>query len=419
MTANVKFLQGTLEAFTNLQQAERIDDRTFYFVDGKDLYLGSRKLSNEDEIANAIEQLEKHGEDIKALADTIKELTGGDLDAGSLKDQLQNLENSLKAFTSEEIGKEKARAEGKESELEGKITSLTTEVEGNKTDVNGKIATINNTVAEHTTKINEHSETIQYLQQNFITVTGELQENIETVDNRIDTLIGKDTSFTTIRALAEDVANEKVNGVIAGAPESFDTLKDIADWIENDQTGAASIIETVGIQGNTIAGILEREETLNRKVGEHTTSIESIEGTLTQHDSSINSLVSEDASLRALINNNYETLESAFTNQITEISGDLGTLINRVGSVEEIANNSASALEEQAVTISNISQKANENEGNINKINSNMTTINEQLNLLKSAAYETKEYFEGLSTAAKTEAIEYIDNLLTWQTITQ
>lgn len=52
----------------------------------------------------------------------------------------------------------------------------------------------------------------------------------------VNTLIGEDTGKSVRAISAEEVAK-----VIAGAPESFDTLKEIADWIQSDTTGAAKM----------------------------------------------------------------------------------------------------------------------------------------------------------------------------------
>lgn len=41
--------------------------------------------------------------------------------------------------------------------------------------------------------------------------------------------------------LIESMVNEEVTKVVAGADASFDTLKEIADWIKNDETGAAKM----------------------------------------------------------------------------------------------------------------------------------------------------------------------------------
>ena len=55
-----------------------------------------------------------------------------------------------------------------------------------------------------------------------------------------ETLVGEDTEKSTREIAAEEVAK-----VVASAPEAYDTLKEIADYIANDITSAATLANTV------------------------------------------------------------------------------------------------------------------------------------------------------------------------------
>lgn len=61
---------------------------------------------------------------------------------------------------------------------------------------------------------------------------------------------GKHNGYSTV---AEEV-NARVAEVINGAPASFDTLKEIADWIANDTTGAAKMANDIKELKNTLTG---------------------------------------------------------------------------------------------------------------------------------------------------------------------
>ena len=52
-----------------------------------------------------------------------------------------------------------------------------------------------------------------------------------------------------IDSMIKSSVDNAIKGVIADAPEAFDTLKEIADWIANDKTGAAAML--LNIQQNT------------------------------------------------------------------------------------------------------------------------------------------------------------------------
>ena len=66
---------------------------------------------------------------------------------------------------------------------------------------------------------------------------------------------------------AKSAAAEAVAGVIAGAPSDFDTLKEVADWIKNDKTGAA------GLQTD-VAGLKTKVSTLEDASHTHTNRAE-------------------------------------------------------------------------------------------------------------------------------------------------
>ena len=56
----------------------------------------------------------------------------------------------------------------------------------------------------------------------------------------VETLVGEDTNKS-----ARDIAAEEVAKVVASADTKFDTLKEIADWILNDTTGAANMANDI------------------------------------------------------------------------------------------------------------------------------------------------------------------------------
>lgn len=62
---------------------------------------------------------------------------------------------------------------------------------------------------------------------------------ISELQGAINTLNG--TGDGSVKKTAEDAAAAAVAGVVASAPEDFDTLKEVADWIKSDTTGAAKM----------------------------------------------------------------------------------------------------------------------------------------------------------------------------------
>ena len=69
------------------------------------------------------------------------------------------------------------------------------------------------------------------------------QSELTALGAKVTTLIGADASKSVRTISAEEVAK-----IVAGAPESYDTLKELADWLAEHETDAASM--NSAIQGN-------------------------------------------------------------------------------------------------------------------------------------------------------------------------
>lgn len=93
-------------------------------------------------------------------------------------------------------------------------------------------------------------------------------ERAKTADEGFETQIGADETAGTIlgrlhalenaeTGMTPAEVNKLINAALAllidGAPETFDTLKEIADWIEKDEQGTAQIIKDVAENKNDLA----------------------------------------------------------------------------------------------------------------------------------------------------------------------
>ena len=76
---------------------------------------------------------------------------------------------------------------------------------------------------------------------------GNLSKALDGVGADLETVIGADTG-KTMREVASDVTNTAITALVNDAPEAFNTLKEIADWITGDHEGsmdAADLITSV------------------------------------------------------------------------------------------------------------------------------------------------------------------------------
>lgn len=91
------------------------------------------------------------------------------------------------------------------------------------------------------------------------------------------------SSYATIEHAenyAKTYADTLVNNLIDGAPETLDTLKEIADWIANDETGTVALTNRVANNETNIS-------TLNTNVSNINNEIDTINNTILELNSSI------------------------------------------------------------------------------------------------------------------------------------
>jgi hypothetical protein len=86
--------------------------------------------------------------------------------------------------------------------------------------------------------------------------------------NAISALVGEDTG-KTIRA----IAGEETAKIVAGADAKYDTLKEIADFIINDETGAAAMSNDIAALKSTVG---DAESGLVKAVADNAAAIAAI-----------------------------------------------------------------------------------------------------------------------------------------------
>lgn len=224
MAIDVKFLKGTTAAYNALTTK---NPNTFYYLDDKDLFLGSVKLSSEAGLAAAIARVAANESDIDDIQAQLAALTTGG--AGSITTQINNAVTALK------------------NELEPKITANTNAIAAiNNADtgilkqakdytdaeiakVNAKIGTIpaDKTIAE---LIAEAKADATYDDT-------AIKASIKANTDAIGVLNGAETAEGSVKKQVADA----VAKIVADAPEAYDTLKEISDWISGHDTDAAGM----------------------------------------------------------------------------------------------------------------------------------------------------------------------------------
>ena len=208
MAYNVKFLKGSSESFKNITP----NTDTFYYIDSKDLYLGNIKLSNAAEINAAVEDIAANAEEISKIKTALGDLTG----------------TKFSALV--------ARMDAAETN----ITNLQTDVQG-----------INTTVTDHGTRLTTVEGVASKAASDLATLTTDFGVVAEDYASKASLKEVKDLAEANQDAI--EVLNGTGDGsvyqavttaiaeVVDNAPEDFDTLKEVAEWIGSDTTGAAQM----------------------------------------------------------------------------------------------------------------------------------------------------------------------------------
>lgn len=110
------------------------------------------------------------------------------------------------------------------------------------------------TIGEHTAAIADHASKIAALEAGTYDDT-ELRGLISGNTAAIETLNGDAETAGSVAHTATAIAAAKVAEIVAGANASYDTLKEIADWILNDTTGAADMANDIAALQAQMAGI--------------------------------------------------------------------------------------------------------------------------------------------------------------------
>lgn len=284
MAYNVKFLQGSKAAYDAITTK---DLNTFYYVDGKDLYLGEIKLSNAEEIAAAIARVAAIEADYLKTADK-----------NALQKEIDDINAELGALTGSESGQSISQmintaVEALDNDLQPQITANANAikaiqddylVEADKTELSNAIAA-EKTRAEAAEKVNadaiaavkedvdyffkdagfDDPETAQVYKdtlkeiQDYInsdaTAAGEMAASIKANADAIDAI-----EADYLKAADKTDLTNAINGKVAQS--DFDTLEGRVDAVEGAVATKAesSVVEGISGKVTTLEGKVDVEK---------------------------------------------------------------------------------------------------------------------------------------------------------------
>ena len=284
--------------------------------------------------------------------------------------------------------------------------------------------------------INETYVTTEVFNENKTKIEGDISDTQNTLTTLID---GDDNK--SIREIATDEATKAVTNVVNGAPEAFDTLQEIAEWIGNGEniSGVTASDMLVSIEKNKtdIANeIAERKESVsniqsdvdnikkdyltsddktelsNAITAETNTRIESIDNlqseidtiksnylkdsdkqeltnsindvvdVVTNHTETILSIQDSVNTLRGDFDTNVESVDNSFktlTDDINSINSNIIEIDNKITGITDDINSINSELDKIDTTLENVNSDITNINSNISDINETIETINDEI----------------------------------------
>lgn len=137
----------------------------------------------------------------------------------------------------------------------------------------------------------------------------ELNQRIAELTSAVGTINNGDTG-RSMRAVAGEVAEkaaqDEVAKIVDNAPAAFDTLKEIADWINSDGSAAAGLVDDVAQNTANIQHASDSIKSANDRID----ALESILGSASDSDSVIDRLGDIEAKHAADVTNIYNAINN-------------------------------------------------------------------------------------------------------------
>ena len=318
MAYNVKFLKGTASSYANLGTK---DVNTFYYIDGKDLYLGTHKLTNGADLDAAVADIGQNAQDIANIKAALGDLTGtkfNDLAArvGANETAITNLQTDLGAL---------------DEAVENHGTRLTA-VE--------KVASDNaDAIADLTADFGVVAE--DYASKDALKAVSDVAEA-----NKAALVVLNGTGEGSVNKQVADA----IAGVVANAPEDFDTLKEVADWIGSDTTGAAQMQVDIANLKTSVEGLGDRLDTAEDEIDTLQSEMDTVEKLAADNKAAHEKNAADIATANTAIEKNAADIVKANEAVATEKSrAELAEsgLAGRIASLEEMTTGGTGSIAQQ------------------------------------------------------------------------
>ena len=229
---------------------------------------GSVKKTVDDAVKVLLDgQVTTNKNDIVTLTTQVNTIDGNITDINTEIVALKQKDTELATNISNEVAAREALAELVSENiidienLEKKDTELASLIQAN-TDKFENYATTTEMSEAIAAAINDISADIENNSEAIAEETARAKAAESANKALIDKLIGEDSDKS-----AREIAKEEVAAIVDSAPEAFDTLKEVADWIGTEESGAAAMSAAIAENKAAIAVLNgDAEGSVNKKI---------------------------------------------------------------------------------------------------------------------------------------------------------
>ena len=167
-----------------------------------------------------------------------------------------------------------------------------------------------------------------------------------------ENFLSGDGKWTNIVPIISKEVKAELETITKDAPEAFDTLKEIADWISDDQSGATKLVTRVGNLEGLAATQGEALSLLQTSVGSLETSVNTNSNNITVLQNSVGTLESDIVKLQEAVDDLITGGDVDLTGYVTTvefrsvvgdlsnlntsyIEGDTTNLVNEINGINE------------------------------------------------------------------------------------
>lgn len=255
--AQIKLLKGSKNGLGSVLND---DGQLLFTIDEGHIYLDTGTA-----------RIELYSKDLKTLTDAISVINGEATDEGSIKKAVADLKTTIEASLAT-VAKSGKAADVTIEDIDGKLEAAN--VEAALVEILGKIVELEKEVTGDAGSGDSDGTS--------------LSEKVKKNTGDIAILNG---DAQTEGSVAQQVATA-VAGIVADAPAAYDTLKEIADYIASDTTGAATMAADIAtlkgadtVEGSVAKTVKDAVEALDQNdtavEGQYVASVSQADGVIT------------------------------------------------------------------------------------------------------------------------------------------